>query len=378
MVRLAGFLGTENNYRVDVGIAHSEFLRGENGVGGGRLALRCLTRIRLVTMPLKIEDCAQAPEGFLTDHAEGDRFYESIKAAGLADFDFGYFVIYRDGCVVTIAPYFTMDFRLNTMLPVGRMKRMLAGVKFKLACIGHPCADFGRIHGEVSEETLSWISGALAKKGRLLAFKGFPDALPLSGFVQAVGLPVPVVSLSPTYFSDLKSDRRNLLTRKLKKAATLRYEEHDGVPPAYVDRIFSLYLQTYEKAEVKFELLNREYFLRTCPISKYLLFFEGDHLIGFTQLIGSRDYLINRYIGLDYSRSDPYGLYFAMFIRAVQFGIRENYSTLELGATSYEFKRTLGARLVPTWNYYRHTSPFVHWILGKMKVMLEPSESELK
>src|ERR1700685_1315627 len=90
MVRLAGFLGTENNYRVDVGIAHSEFLRGENGVGGGRLALRCLTRIPLVTMPLKIEDCARAPEGFLTDHAEGEQFYESIKAAGLADFDFGY------------------------------------------------------------------------------------------------------------------------------------------------------------------------------------------------------------------------------------------------------------------------------------------------
>jgi hypothetical protein len=71
-------------------------------------------------------------------------------------------------------------------------------------------------------------------------------------------------------------------------------------------------------------------------------------------------------------------LYFSMFIEAVKLGLRDNYVALELGASSYEFKRILGARKVPTWNYYRHTTPLANWILGKMKVVLEPSESELK
>jgi hypothetical protein len=329
-------------------------------------------------MTLRIDDVDAPPDGFLVDQAEDYRFYAALQAAGLEGFKFGYFVIYRDERTVAIAPYFVMEFRLNTLLPDGWMKRSLAWVKFKLACIGNPAADFGRIQGEVSEETLTCLGHALAKKGRLLGFKGFHDSLPIPGFVKAAGLPVPVLSLSPAYFSELKSDRRNLLKRKLKKAASLRCEEHDGLPSGLVDRIHELYLQTYEKAEVKFERLNLQYFLHTGPISKYLLFFEGDVLIGFTQLIGKNGYLINRYIGLDYARSDSYGLYFAMFIEAVKLGVRDNYVELELGATSYEFKRILGARKVPTWNYYRHTTPWVNWILGKMKAVLEPSESELK
>jgi hypothetical protein len=327
---------------------------------------------------LRIEDLTAPPEGFLHDEPEGAEYYEAFRMARLDDFSFGYFAVYRDDTLVTVAPYFVMDFRLNTLLPNGWLKRSLSWVRFKLACVGHPAADIGRIHGEVSAETLAIISEQLAKRGSLLAFKGFDESLPLQGFVAAKGLPVPVLAIGPDYYQAMKSDRRNLLKRKLKKAAALRYEECANLPDHLVDKVDQLYLNTWSKAELQFEKLTPEYFAGTRGLSHYLLFFLDDELIGFTQLIGKGRYLVNRYIGLDYTRSHDYGLYFAMFIRAVEFGIREGFAELELGATSYEFKRILGARQIPTWNHYRHNHPAINWLLGKLRGVLEPSESELR
>ena len=327
---------------------------------------------------LHIEDLDTPPEGFLHGEPEGAEYYEACRTAGLEDFRFGYFAVYRADTLVTVAPYFVMDFRLNTLLPNGWLKRSLSWISFKLACIGHPTVDVGRIHGEVSEETLALINRELAKKGSLLAYKGFDLNLPMHGFVAAKGLPVPVLAIGPDYYQAMKSDRRNLLKRKLKKAAALRYEECAGLPDHLVEKVYRLYLNTYEKAELQFEKLTPAYFVRTRSLSHYLLFFLDDELIGFTQLIGKGRCLINRYIGLDYGKSHDYGLYFAMFIRAVDFGIREGFAEIELGATSYEFKRILGARQHPTWNHYRHNNAFVNWLLGKLRSVLEPSESELR
>jgi hypothetical protein len=327
---------------------------------------------------LRIEDLAVPPEGFLHDEPEGAEYYQAVQMAGMDDFRFGYFAVYRADRLVTVAPYFVMNFRLNTLLPNGWLKRSLSWIRFKLACIGNPTADIGRIHGDASVEILSAINGELAKKGSLLGYKGFAQNLPLPDFVPAIGLPVPVLALGPDYYQSMKSDRRNLLKRKLKKSAALRYEECAGLPENLVAKVYQLYLNTYHKAELKFEKLTPEYFVKTSALSHYLLFFLEDELIGFTQLIGKGHQLVNRYIGLDYGKSNDHGLYFAMFIRAIDFGIREGFAEIELGATSYEFKRILGARQLPTWNYYRHTTPLFNWLLEKLRSVLEPSESELR
>jgi Acetyltransferase (GNAT) domain len=327
---------------------------------------------------LRIEDLAVPPEGFLHGEPEGAEFYQAFQASRLDDFSFGYFGVYRADRLVTVAPYFVMNFRLNTLLPNGWLKRSLSWIRFKLACIGHPTVDVGRIHGEVSDETLAAINGELAKKGSLLAYKGFDQHLPMRGFVAAKGLPVPVLSLGPDYYQAMKSERRNLLKRKLKKAAALHYEECAGLPEHLVAKVYQLYVNTYEKAELKFEKLTPEYFANTRDLSHYLLYFLNGELIGFTQLIGKGPHLVNRYIGLDYEKSYDYGLYFAMFIRTLEFGVRGGYAEIELGATSYEFKRILGAHQVPTWNHYRHNNALINWLLGKLRGMLEPSASELR
>lgn len=96
---------------------------------------------------LRIEDLATPPEGFLQEAPEGGDFYRAFQAAGIEGFRFGYFAVYRADEMVTVAPYFVMNFHLNTILPNGWLKRYLSGIRFKLACIGNPTADVGRIHG---------------------------------------------------------------------------------------------------------------------------------------------------------------------------------------------------------------------------------------
>ena len=58
--------------------------------------------------------------------------------------------------------------------------------------------------------------------------------------------------------------------------------------------------------------------------------------------------------------------------------LREGLTEMECGPTSYDFKRRLGCELVPTFVYYRHDNPALHWLLGHARSWLEPSEEELK
>jgi len=327
---------------------------------------------------LRIVDLATPPEGFLPQEPEGGEFYRALQRADIEGFRFGYLAVYRGNKQVTVAPYFLADLRLNTLLPRGWLKWCLSAIRFRLACIGNPTTDAGRIQGEVSADTLSLIDRALSKKSSLVAYKGFGPDLPLPGYIRAKGLPTSVLPLAPDYFKTMKSDRRNFLKRKLKKAAGLRFEESAGLPEHLVDSVYALYLNTCEKAEYKFEKLTRGYFDATRALSHYLLFFHEDKLIGFNQLIVKGHRVVNRYVGLDYAISNDHGLYFAMFIRSVEFAVREGYTEIELGATSYAFKRKLGGREEPTWNYYRHTMPLMFWLLRKLRPVLEPSESDLR
>lgn len=51
---------------------------------------------------------------------------------------------------------------------------------------------------------------------------------------------------------------------------------------------------------------------------------------------------------------------------------------IELGSTSYAFKRILGAEQRPTWNYFQHQSRLLNWLLTRFSSLLEPSAEDLK
>ena len=327
---------------------------------------------------LTVHELERPPAAFLAAAVEGADFYGAYQDAGIPEFRFGYLEVRRAGVAVSVLPYFLTHFALNTMLGDGALKSALGWLKLPVLCVGHPAMDVGAIDGEISAEVLAAANRILGRKSALLAYKGFGESLPLPGFVRTRGLPNAILDVPQDYFARLRSERRNNFQRKLKKAAALRIEEHDGLPEHLVGHVFELYLNTLQKASLSFERLTEDYFRNTAAISKYLLAFEGTQLIGFTQLMGKQGKMVFKYVGMDYERGRQYGLYFVLLLKAVDICVRDAYTEMDLGATAYNFKQLLGARLEETCVHFRHRNPLAHWLLGKFRFLLEPSAEDLR
>jgi hypothetical protein len=176
----------------------------------------------------------------------------------------------------------------------------------------------------------------------------------------------------------ISSRRRRDLNRQLKYSADLKFVETDGLPNQWVDRIHELYLATHHKSDTQFERLNRDYFLATSSLSRYLLFFEGEELIGFAQTLCARGQVMHKYVGMDYERNRQHRLYFALFLKAIDICIRDGLTKLDTGVTAYDFKRHLGSRMQSTWIYYRHNNSFANALLRRFAFLLKPDEAELR
>ena len=327
-------------------------------------------------MSLHLTDLDTPPDDFLSGEPEGAAFHKAFLAANVPGFQCRYFSVSRDGARIAIVPYFLSTFSATELLPDGLIKKAFSWIGIGYACVGHPCTDFGAIDGEVSAEVLDIVNAKLYEKSRLVAYKGFSD-LPLRGYTRARGLPVSVLNIAGDYFSTLDSRRRNDFRHKLEKAQALKIEEYSPLPDHLVGDVYRLYMNTYNRAPTRFERLTPEYFRQTARISKYLVFFEADKPIGFAQIIGKGGKACFAYVGMDYDRNRQYGLYYVMCIKGIEACIKSGHRQMELGVTSYHFKHLLGAKLVETSLYYRHSSRAINWLIGKCKFLLEPEVDEL-
>jgi hypothetical protein len=327
---------------------------------------------------LSIIDLDTPPDDFLPNEPEGAAFHKAFLASGILDFKCHYLTIFRDEQRIAVIPYFLSTFSPGTLLPDSLLKKSLAWINFSYICVGHPSTDFGLIDGEISAEVLALVNATLAKKSPLIVYKGFIDPLPLDGFTCARGWPVSVLTVKDDYYSGLDGHRRIDFRHKLEKAQMLRLEECNNLPEQLVQPMFQLYLNTYNHAPTHFERLTPAYFRNTASISKYLLFYEADTLIGFAQIIGKNKKATFAYVGMNYQRSQQYGLYYVICLRCIESCVRDGYQQLELGVTSYHFKHLLGGQLVETRLYYRHNNALINWLLGKLKFLIEPSEDELR
>lgn len=326
---------------------------------------------------LSVIDQDSPPDDFLQDEPEGAAFHKAFSASGISGFECRYLCISRCGQRIAVVPYFLSTFSLTELLPDNLLKKAFAWLKFSYACVGHPSTDFGMIDGEVSEELLALVNATLAKKASLVAYKGFPGNLPLTGFSQVRGLPVSVLTVTGDYYSDLDARRRNDFRHKLEKAQPLRIEEHSALSELLVQQVFRLYMNTYKHASTRFERLTPAYFRNTGAISRFLLFFEDDKLIGFVQIIGKNKKASFTYVGMDYLHSRQYGLYYVICLKGIEACLKGGYQQLELGVTSYHFKHLLGGQLVETRLYFRHNHALSNWLLDKLKFLLEPDVDEL-
>ena len=326
---------------------------------------------------------------------EGRFWYQALDESRLEDqFTFRYALIRSGGLPVGVAPCFLHDVPISLVAPapVAFVLRRLSGVFPRIAhqrtlFVGSPCSDEGTV-GLVPGVTLAGVMGALGpairaearrRRASMIVFKDFPRSdLPAlsgcggaAGFFPTVSYPGTVVALpgpdKEAYYRSLTHNQRHNLLKKLRRSRQCQALETSVVErpsERELSEIFELFRQTYEKGRTKFERLDLRFFRSISAREPAAFILQRDPasgaLLAFMLVFRLGNRVINKFIGLDYSRpTETYG-YFRLFDAALDFAYAHGASELQSGQTGYRAKLDLGHRLVPLFNVFRHENPVIH------------------
>lgn len=332
---------------------------------------------------------------------EGKWWYETLETSGLdAQFRFIYGILQDGAQPIGIVPTFLMEVPMELVVPSEVMAvlkvagKLVPGLLYqKTLFVGSACADEGTI-GLLPEYSLSdmipSIQAALdqqAKKYRvpMLVWKDFPNsqmremesALTSAGLFKLASYPGTILALTPDgmngYWSRLKGSRRFNLRKKLRKSherGKLEVSVVQRPNQEILDEIFGLFWQTYEKGETKFEKLTPQFFslIAQKDVSWFVLLRDPktQKLVAFMLCFRIGDRIINKFIGLDYSYTGDWYLYFRLWEAALNWVVEDGASELQSGQTGYRAKIDVGHDLVPLTNFCKHTNPIVHAIYKKV------------
>ena len=346
----------------------------------------------------RADDAPQALWDFgFSPPTEGKWWYEVFEQSGLEDqFEFLYAIVEREGRPVGLAPMFVADVPIELVVPeeffpvFKWIGRIFPGVLAQRTLfVGSPCADEGAVSILDSEdrvEVLAAIASAMPSiakrhKAFMLVWKDVSEAFSAdmllaarrTGFFSTPSYPGAEARFpsrgKADFLSAMKASHRQQLKRKLRKsaeAADLAVEIVQSPEGDLLDEIFSLFMQTYEKAVTRFERLDLRFFERVAvePRAHFLLLRDRStgRLAAFMLLFDLGDTVINKFIGIDYARPKDEMLYFRLTDAAIDWALEKGARRLQSGQTGYRVKIELGHALTPLTNFGRHRIWPIHAI----------------
>lgn len=332
---------------------------------------------------------------------EGRWWYETLEKSALeTQFLFLYALIHLHGVVVGVVPCFLMNVPISLVAPSGVAKLLdwmgaiIPRCKYQRTLfVGSPCSDEGTI-GVVRDITIATIApglqAALQAKAQelrapLIVWKDLPDRAaqelaalsPSLGLFKLLSFPGTCVSLGGTtfgsYLKTFNADRRYRLTKKLKRSAKMGRLETAVVqqPDAAMrQEIFRLFWQTYQKGKTKFETLTPAFFehIALAPNSYFVLLRDPatGKLVAFMLCFHGGTRIINKFIGLDYTYTGDWFLYFRLWQAAVSWAMTAGGEEIQSGQTGYRAKYDLGHKLMGLTNFCKHRNPLLHWVFHRM------------
>lgn len=325
---------------------------------------------------------------------EAYHYHLAFDLGQVSGFKTGYISILKDGEVVCIAPFFITDYALDTTVQ-GAMKTFTRSINkwlpalmtLRLLCVGSPVTDSAQIAYDktlpIDPEIITQLSVKLnevaeAEGASVVAFKDIleGDANVLRPLLEAHGyscvdnMPVARNAINfkdlDAYFASISASTRKDLRRKLKKFDQIRIEEYDGVPP-HLDQIYQLYLNCYEKSELKFEKLTLAFFkslANTMPKQcRFVLYYFDEKLIGFNCLLIGNGMMLDKYIGMDYIHSTQVNLYSLAWLHKIKMCMRDGFHMMQSGQAAYDVKLSFGATLEQTYILFKHRNRFINPLL---------------
>jgi len=228
-------------------------------------------------------------------------------------------------------------------------------------------------------------------KARLIVLKEFPaeyrDSLRCfldHGYTRIPSLPMVSLDLDYADFDDymkrgVSRRMRSDLRRKFRDAAAaapIQMSVVTDVTP-FVDEIYPLYLQVYERSTLRFEKLTKEFLCSIgCVMPDKVRFFiwrQSGKPIAFSLSMIHGDAVYAEYLGLDYSVALKLHLYFYAFRDLMTWAIANGYKRYVSTGLNYEPKWHLRFQLYPLDLYVRHTSGILNMALSRILPLLEPT-----
>jgi hypothetical protein len=342
-----------------------------------RLALRTRVVNKITRIP------AADWNSVYPDVLESYNFYRTLDEAGLDQFSLFYIAVYDRKTPVAATACFIMNYPLDTSIngPLRRatnsIKKLLPNIfSLKAVICGMPMGQ-GKIGiskdtGPVMDVILRRLE-QIAKKNKaaIIAFKDFDrdytkilDPLKERGFAKFDSLPTTMLNVwyrdFEEYLMTLSSASRYDLRRKFKKIdghVNFDFKIVDAIDGDELLDMYKLYLDIVAKHDMGFELLPIEFFRNIATNmpgqTKYFLWKIDGKLVMFLFGLVSKDMFIDYYVGLDYSITGKYHLYFVKFRETLNWCIANRIKHYEMGITGYEPKRRLGFDFVPLYLYVK-------------------------
>jgi hypothetical protein len=330
-----------------------------------------------------------------TDQRKDYRYYEILDDTLWDQFEYRYFAIVDNkGQVRAIQPFFLVDQDILAGLGAERIYwisliRRVYPRFLKLRALMVGCSA-GEAHLAAAEtlpvdivaETLSngIVKQARSLNAQLIVLKEFPSRyrkvlhrFVQSGFARAPSMPMTMLDIGYDSFDTymvkaLKSSTRRKLRKKLEATADvadIRLSVTDDAA-SFVDEIYPLYLQVFERSKMQFEKLTKDFFRqlgqRMSDKVRFFAWRRGNILVAFSLCMVQGDSLYAEYVGFDYTVALDLHLYHYVVRDMISWGISKGYKWFRSSGLNYDPKLHMRHRLDPVDLYVRHTSALANAI----------------
>lgn len=339
--------------------------------------------------------------GHLCDH----RFYEVTESTLADQFDSRYFLLQdRASGAYAVQPFFFVRQDLAAGLAPGarawveRLRRRWPNLFYlRMLMVGSPAAE-GRLDRRERWACLALrqalLGYARAARPSIILLKDFPaEYRPVlqdfcaHGFRRMPGLPGAQLRLNFSTFEDYLQTRlskayRKSLRRKFKALAQgppLKMDVVTDLSP-HLDEVLALHRQVYDRARLRFERLNRAYFLqlndRMAERIRGFLWRREGRLIAFNLCLEHEGTLHDLEVGFDYRVALDLHLYFVTWRDVISWCLDRGLHTYQAGPLHYDPKFHLRLELLPQDIYARHRSRWLNPIMGLVMDLLGPVRHE--
>ena len=315
-----------------------------------------------------------------------------LLESGIDGFNLRSIVVSKDDAPVLLLPLFETRFDLSSFVE-GWLKKLLKVAGRLIPSLFHPrVLSVGSLVGEwseigidsrIDEGTLDAACKMAFAALQTLALELESDIVALYNFNNYGKLPgeafrkfnlvqyracarlaIDFDSIEE-YLGRLSRGARKDLHRKMRIAPEVRVIRSRDIS-LYLERIYTLYLDTVARGPMALGAHNRLFFDKICervPGAEYTLYFVQEELVAFNLLVVKQEAMVDMFFCMDFGLGRKYNLYVLSWLENVRTCLERKIPFYYAGQGTEKTKAHLGAAFIPSFILFKHRRPVFDRIL---------------